>query len=108
MQQFIYYHLDGNINSMAEIKVIKADILGFMMQREIITPHDLVEHFAYTLSYARKRLTLLKKQGLVENLGDIPLTYRGQWILTEKGYSRALFYHEKGRRSKEWCYYCVI
>lgn len=93
---------------MAETKASKADILGFMRQWEIITPHDLVEYFDYSLSYARKRLTLLKKQGLVEDLGDTPSSYRGQWVLTEKGYSRGLFYHEKGRCSKKWCYYCAI
>lgn len=93
---------------MAETKGSKADILGFIRQREFITPHDLVEYFDYTLSYARKRLTLLKKQGLVEDLGDTPSSYRGQWVLTEKGYSRGLFYHEKGRCSKKWCYYCAM
>lgn len=93
---------------MAETKASKADILGFMRQWEIITPHDLVEYFDYSLSYARKRLTLLKKQGLVEDLGDTPSSYRGQWVLTEKEYSRGLFYHEKGRCSKKWRYYCAI
>ena len=93
---------------MVETKGNKADILAFIMQHEIITPHDLVGCFNYTLSYARKRLTLLKKQGLVEDSGNTPSSQRGQWALTGKGYSRVLFYHEKGNCSRKLCCYCGV
>jgi hypothetical protein len=75
----------------SKIKATKKEILDFIKRREIITPHDLIEWFGYTYSYACKRLSLLKKQGLVHDLGDTPSTYRGQWCLTDKGYERLYF-----------------
>lgn len=83
---------------MAETRATKKEILEFIQEREIITAHDLIECFGYTYSYSYKRLSLLKKQGLVHDLGDTPSTYRGQWCLTEKGYERLYFLQ---RREKE-------
>ena len=83
---------------MAEAKATKKEFLEFMREGEIITAHDLMNEFGYSYSYAYKRLSLLKKQGLVHDIGDTPSTYRGQWRLTEKGYERLHFLQ---RREKE-------
>jgi hypothetical protein len=83
---------------MAEAKATKKEFLEFMSERELITAYDLIERFGYSYSYAYKRLSLLKKQGLVEDIGDTPSTYRGQWCLTEKGYEKLHFLQ---RREKE-------
>jgi len=83
---------------MAEAKATKKEFLEFMREREIITAHDLMNEFGYSYSYACKRLSLLKKQGLVHDMGDTPSTYRGQWCLTEKGHEKLYFLQ---RREKE-------
>jgi hypothetical protein len=83
---------------MAEAKATKKEFLEFMSERELITAYDLIERFGYSYSYACKRLSLLKKQGLVDDIGDTPSTYRGQWCLTEKGYEKLHFLQ---RREKE-------
>lgn len=83
---------------MAEAKATKKEFLVFMSEREMITAYDLIGRFGYSYSYACKRLSLLKKQGLVDDLGDTPSTHRGQWCLTEKGHEKLLFLQ---RREKE-------
>jgi len=86
---------------MAKTKATKKEILEFMSKREIITAYDLIERFDYSYSYACKRLSLFKKQGLVADLGNTPSTYRGQWCLTEKGYERLYFLQRIEKREKE-------
>jgi len=76
---------------MAETKAKKWEILNFIEGRGIITHYDLMERFGYTYSYAAKKLSLLKRQGLISNLRDTPSTSRGQWCLTDKGQAR-LYY----------------
>jgi len=83
---------------MAEAKAPKGEFLKFIKERERITAYDLIDRFGYSYSYAYKRLNLLKKQGLVDNLGATPSTYRGQWCLTEKGYKKL---HFLGRSKEE-------
>jgi len=83
---------------MAEAKANKREILSFIKEREIITPHDLVEQFDYTYSYASKKLSLLKKQGLVQDLGNTPSSYRGQWCLTNMGYERLYYLQRKTQK----------
>lgn len=92
---------------MAEAKAQKWEFLDFMEDREIVTAYDLMQKFGYTYSYAHKKLSLLKKQGLVLDLGDTPSTNRGQWCLTEKGYARLNYLCRKlgvlsERQKKEW------
>jgi hypothetical protein len=88
---------------MAETKAGKADILAFMKAWGNVTPRDLVYKFGFTLSYARKRLTILKKQGLAADSRSNSLVSRGWWIITAKGEAKGLYFHEKGLCSKEWC-----
>jgi len=83
---------------MSEAKATKKEFLELMREREIITAHDLMNEFGYSYSYAYKRLSLLKKQGLTDNMGNTPSTHRGQWCLTEKGYKKLHFLQ---RREKE-------
>ena len=83
---------------MSEAKATKKEFLEFMWKREIITARDLIAYFGYSYSYAYKRLGLLKKQGLVHDIGNTSSTYRGRWRLTEKGYERLHFLQ---RREKE-------
>ena len=92
---------------MAEAKAKKWEILSFIEDREIITAYDLTERFDYTYSYAYKKLSLLKKQGLARDLGNTPSTYRGQWCLTDKGHARLYYLCRKlgvltERKKKEW------
>jgi len=92
---------------MAEAKAKKWQFLSFIEDKEIITPRDLMERFNYTYSYACKKLSLFKKQGLVWDLGNTPSTYRGQWCLTDKGYKRLYYLCRKlgvltERKKKEW------
>jgi len=84
---------------MAEAKATKLKFLEFMREREVITAYDLMDKFGYTYSYACKKLSLLKKQGLVDDMGDTPLTHRGQWCLTDRGIERLRFLQrrEKGQ-----------
>lgn len=86
---------------MAQAKANKREILSFIEEREILTPYDLMEWFDYTYSYACKKLSLLKKQGLVQDLGNTPSTYRGQWCLTDKGYERLYYLHRKTKIEKK-------
>jgi predicted transcriptional regulator len=72
-----------------EAKTRKLGVLDFIENREIVTPYDLIDKFGYTYSYACKKLSLLKKQGLVENFE------RGNWTLTDKGYRRLYYLAEK-------------
>jgi hypothetical protein len=85
---------------MAEPKATKREFLEFIKEREIITAYDLIERFGYSYSYACKRLSLLKRQGLVQDIGDTPSTYRGQWCLTEKGYKK-LHFLERSEEEQE-------
>jgi hypothetical protein len=80
---------------MAEAKATKKELLEFMRGREIITARDLIAYFGYSYSYACKRLSLLKKQGLVHDMGDTPSTHRGQWCLTKKGYEKLYFLQQR-------------
>jgi len=73
---------------MAEAKASKWEILDFIDDKKIITAYDLMNMYGYTYSYAYKKLSLLKKQDLVRDFGNTPLTRRGQWYLTEKGRER--------------------
>ncbi len=66
----------------------------------MITAYNLMERFGYSYSYAYKRLSLLKKQGLVYDTGDTPSTYRGRWCLTEKGYERLHFLQRRGKEQE--------
>ncbi len=85
---------------MAETKAPKGEFLKFIKERERITAYDLIDRFGYSYSYAYKRLNLLKKQGLVDDLGATPSTYRGQWCLTEKGYNK-LHFLERSKEEQE-------
>lgn len=76
---------------MAATKATKKEFLEFIEDREVVTAHQLTTWFGYSYSYACKRLSLLKKQGLVQSLGNTPSSYRGQWCLTDKGYTRVDF-----------------
>lgn len=92
---------------MAEAKATKREILDFMEDQEVITPRDLAERFEYTYSYACKKLSLLKRQGLAWDLGNTPSSYRGQWCLTDKGYARLAYLSRKlgvltQKRKREW------
>jgi hypothetical protein len=80
---------------MAEPKATKKDFLEFIRKRETITAYDLMDEFGYSYSYACKKLSLLKRQGLVQDIGDTPLTYRGQWCLTEKGHEKLRFLRQR-------------
>lgn len=80
---------------MAEAKATKKEFLEFMRKREMITARDLIAYFGYRYSYACKRLSLLKKQGLVHDMGNTPSTHRGQWCLTEKGHERLYFLQQR-------------
>jgi hypothetical protein len=73
---------------MAETRATKKEFLEFIEDREIVTAHQLTNWFGYSYSYACKRLSLLKKQGLVENPAR---SCRGQWCLTVKGCTRVDF-----------------
>jgi hypothetical protein len=88
---------------MAETKADKADILAYMKAWGDITPYDLVDQFGFTLAYARKRLTMLKKQGLAADSRSSSSVSRGCWAITTKGEARGLYFHEKGLCSQEWC-----
>jgi hypothetical protein len=88
---------------MAETKAGKAVILAFMKAWGNTTPYDLVDKFDFTLAYARKRLTMLKKQGLVADSRANTLHSRGSWFLTNKGERREVYFHEQGTCSEEWC-----
>jgi len=85
---------------MAEAKATKKELLEFMWERKIITAHDLIARFGYSYSYACKRLSLLKKRGLVEDMGDTPSTHRGQWCLTEKGHKKLYFLQQREKERK--------
>ena len=61
----------------------------------MITAYDLMNEFSYSYSYACKRLSLFKKQGLVQDLGDTPSTHRGRWCLTEKGHGKLHFLQQR-------------
>jgi len=80
---------------MAQAKATKREFLEFMREREMVTAYDLMNEFSYSYSYACKRLSLFKKQGLVQDLGDTPSTHRGQWCLTGKGYERIDFLQQR-------------
>ena len=80
---------------MAEAKATKREFLEFMREREMITAYDLMNEVGYSYSYACKRLSLLKKQGLVHDMGDTPSTHRGQWCLTEKGHEKLHFLQQR-------------
>lgn len=82
----------------AQAKANKREILTFIEEREIITPYDLMEWFDYTYSYASKKLSLFKKQALVQDLGNTPSTYGGQWCLTNKGYERPYYLQRKTQK----------
>jgi hypothetical protein len=83
---------------MAEAKATKKEFLEFIWEREIVTARDLMNQFGYSYSYACKRLSLLKNQGLVLDMGNTPSTYRGQWCLTTKGHEKL---HYLQQREKE-------
>jgi hypothetical protein len=85
---------------MAEPKATKKEFLEFMEERELITAHSLMNQFGYSYSYACKKLSLLKKQGLVQDMGSTPATYRGQWYLTNKGYRRLDFLRQREKEQK--------
>ncbi len=80
---------------MAQAKATKREFLKFMREREMVTAYDLMNEFSYSYSYACKRLSLFKKQGLVEDIGDTPSTYRGQWCWTGKGYEKLHFLQQR-------------
>lgn len=82
---------------MSEAKATKKELLEFICEREIITARDLIACFGYSYSYACKRLSLLKKQGLVVDMGNTPSTHRGQWCLTEKGHEKLHFLQQRGK-----------
>jgi DNA-binding transcriptional ArsR family regulator len=67
----------------------KLEVLDFIESRESVTPYDLVDRFGYSYSYACKKLSVLKKQGLVD------IFKRGNWILTDAGYRRLYYLAEK-------------
>jgi hypothetical protein len=73
---------------MAETKAEKWEVLNFIDDREFVTSFDLVERFGYTSSYAAKRLSVLKSQGLVCGVGKNMTLGRGCWALTPKGLNR--------------------
>ena len=80
---------------MAEAKATKREFLEFIRGREMITAYDLMNEFGYSHSYACKRLSLLKKQGLVLDMGDTPSTHRGEWCLTDKGHKKLHFLQQR-------------
>ena len=80
---------------MAQAKATKREFLEFMREREMITAYDLMNEFSYSYSYACKRLSLFKKQGLVQDLGDTPSTHRGQWCLIGKGHEKLHFLQQR-------------
>lgn len=80
---------------MAKAKATKKEFLEYIRKREMITAYDLMGEFGYSYSYTCKKLSLLKKQGLTDDMGNTPSTHRGQWCLTEKGYKRLHFLQQR-------------
>ena len=77
-----------------------------------VTSADLAVRFDYTFPYAAKRLSILKSQGLVYDIGKNPTVNCGYWALTQKGADR-LYYlchkkmniltdREKREQDNEW------
>ena len=80
---------------MAQAKATKREFLEFMREMEVITAYDLMNKFGHSHSYACKKLSLFKRQGLVHDMGDTPSTYRGQWCLTGKGHEKLHFLQQR-------------
>jgi hypothetical protein len=80
---------------MAKAKATRLKFLEFIGKREMITAYGLMDRFGYSYSYANKKLSLLKRQGLVQDIGDTPATRRGQWCLTERGIDRLRFLQQR-------------
>lgn len=80
---------------MAKAKATKREILSFIKGRKIVTSYDLMERFSYTYSYACKKLSLLKRQSLVKDLGNTSSSHRGQRCVTRQGYNRLVYLQSK-------------
>lgn len=72
---------------MAVTKGTKRQVLEFIKKHDAVCANQLTDRFRYTYSYAYKRLSLLKREGLVFDLGRAS-GMRGWWSLTEKGHRR--------------------
>lgn len=68
------------------IRATKLELLEFIRDRQMIQSFELRDHFGYTESGARGRLSYLKKQGLVINMT------KDRWELTVEGFAKLIYY----------------
>ncbi len=64
------------------IKTTKLTVLEFIYGREMITAFDLIQQFDYTYSSAHCRLSLLKREGFIQQIGG------GHWCLSDRGFDK--------------------
>lgn len=64
--------------------VPKREFLEFIEEKEIVSIHDLIEHFGFSYKSAANRLYKYVREGLLEPL----YTERGKYILSVKGIKR--------------------
>jgi predicted transcriptional regulator len=77
-----------------EAKQFRVRVLEFIKAREVVGPADLVEQFGYTYQSAQGRLRRFIDAGLLQRIG------RGEYCLTEKGYSRLSYYQKLRKEGK--------
>jgi len=68
----------------------KKEVLAFFEEREVVGIYSLIDRFGYSYDGARRRLQLLRREGLIE-----PLFERGTWGLTRKGERRLIYYEQQ-------------
>lgn len=90
----ICYPLVGN-----KMQTPKQRLLEYIAGQQIVVPFMLCDAFGWSLNYARKRLSLLKKQGLVEYFPG-GIKWERNWCLTSKGDER-LYYLQRNTERQE-------
>lgn len=61
-------------------------VLEFVNKRDVVIALDLMEQYGYTHGGAVSTLCFLKRQGFIIN------DRRGEWVITDKGTARLIYY----------------
>jgi Mn-dependent DtxR family transcriptional regulator len=75
-------------------KASTKEILEFIKLKQFIEPWQLSDKFGYTEKGSAKKLSILKKRGLLNN------EIYGQWDVTEKGTARLIYYGKREREAR--------
>jgi len=85
------FNQPGRWGGRRKILATKRQVLEYFQSHGVVRPQDLMAVFGYQYEGALQKLRMLRKERLIEHLGD-----PGEWGITATGLRRLRYYAKRG------------